>query len=68
MEALKYIGEVGAEGNLLIPGLRLAKGTAVEVIVLVREQPDDFHDLMAASESSLAFWDNPIDDEVWNDA
>lgn len=68
MEALKYMAEVGSEGNLLIPGLRLEKGTAVEVIVLVREQPDDFSDLTAASETSLAFWDNPIDDEVWNDA
>lgn len=25
-------------------------------------------DLLKAAESSLAFWDNPVDDEVWNDA
>lgn len=25
-------------------------------------------DMLKAAESSLAFWDNPIDDEVWNDA
>jgi len=25
-------------------------------------------DLIKASESSLDFWDNDIDDEVWNDA
>ncbi len=24
-------------------------------------------DIEKASESSLSFWDNPIDDEVWND-
>ncbi|WP_096153528.1 DUF2281 domain-containing protein [Bacillus sp. FJAT-45066] len=25
-------------------------------------------DLIKASESSIGFWDNNIDDEVWNDA
>lgn len=25
-------------------------------------------ELLEAAESSLAFWDNPIDDEVWNNA
>jgi len=27
-----------------------------------------FDDLLAAAESSLGFWDNPFDDEDWNDA
>lgn len=27
-----------------------------------------FDALLAASESSLDFWNNPVDDEVWNDA
>jgi len=27
-----------------------------------------FDALLAASESSLDFWNNPLDDEVWNDA
>ncbi len=27
-----------------------------------------FNALLAASESSLDFWNNPVDDEVWNDA
>ena len=26
-----------------------------------------FSDLTEASESTLEFWDNPIDDEEWND-
>ncbi|GEM_PF-3779013 len=26
----------------------------------------EFADLECASESGLAFWDNPIDDETWN--
>jgi len=29
---------------------------------------DDFADLTAAAQSSLDFWDNPWDDEDWNDA
>jgi len=27
-----------------------------------------FRDLEDASQSSMGFWDNPIDDEVWNNA
>jgi len=32
------------------------------------ESTDTFDDLVAAAESSLGFWDNPYDDEGWNDA
>ena len=33
------------------------------------KSPDSFsHDLLSASQSSLEFWDNPLDDEDWNDA
>jgi len=28
---------------------------------------NDFSDLLQASQSSMGFWDNPIDDETWND-
>lgn len=31
------------------------------------DSDDDFSDLVLASESSSSFWDNPIDDEVWNE-
>ena len=30
------------------------------------KKSDEFDDFLFASESSLAFWDNEIDDEVWN--
>ena len=30
--------------------------------------PSDVLHLIAASQSSLAFWDNPVDDEIWNRA
>ena len=43
------------------------EGTRIEVIVLVPSDTDDpSAPLAAASESSMAIWDNPIDDEVWN--
>jgi hypothetical protein len=29
---------------------------------------DDFSDLVDAAASSADFWDNPLDDEDWNDA
>ena len=46
----------------------LGKGTAVEVIVLVPGAGEDEAPLLAASESSLDFWDNPSDDQAWNHA
>jgi hypothetical protein len=44
-------------------------GGKVEVIVLVRDDPSDStHGLQLASESSMGFWNNPADDEIWNSA
>jgi hypothetical protein len=37
----------------------------VEQIDSVR---DGFEDLLAAASTSMDFWDNPVDDEVWNRA
>lgn len=34
----------------------------------VRREKEAYRDLQKASESSLKFWDNDIDDEVWNNA
>lgn len=42
-------------------------GSQVTVYV-VESNGDDFHDLAAAASSSLEFWDNPEDDEDWNNA
>jgi len=38
------------------------------VTVFVIEADDVFKDLLAASESSLDFWNNRFDDEDWNNA
>ena len=32
-----------------------------------RQKKDEFSELEKASQSSMSFWDNEIDDEVWND-
>ena len=42
-------------------------GSQVTVYV-VEGGSDDFRDLAAAASSSLEFWDNPEDDEDWNNA
>lgn len=66
MKAFKYMTEVDSKGRIRLPKLRLRRGTRVEVIILEHEEVET--DLLKAAETTLAFWDNPIDDEVWNDA
>ena len=68
MEALKYRAEVGADGEVTLPRLRLSQGTPVEIIVLVRDSEAEDDGLLRASVKTMDFWDNPIDDEVWNNA
>jgi hypothetical protein len=62
--ALKYETEVRDQGVVeihvpLVPGQRV-------VVFVIPEPPDTIPDLVAASTSSLDFWDNPLDDEDWN--
>jgi hypothetical protein len=66
MNALRLETRVRKDGRLRLPRLPLRPGTRVEVIIL--EQEADGEDLLRAAESSLSFWDNPVDDEVWNEA
>ena len=66
MQAVKCFGKVDRQGRLILPHLGLKRDTAVEVIVLVEDDDEGTLNLMAASESSLGFWDNPTDDTVWN--
>jgi len=63
--ALKYDVQVQEHGKveLTVP---FSPGARVAVFVLA--EPDDFSDLVAAAGSSLDFWDNPYDDEDWNNA
>ena len=64
--AFKYDVEVIEEGvvQLEVP---FSRGTRLLVFVL-EEPADTFDDLLQASETSLDFWDNPFDDEDWNNA
>ena len=64
--ALKFETEVLRDGKLELQ-VPLAEGRHVTVFV-VPEQPDSFSDLRHAAQSSLDFWDNPLDDEDWNNA
>ncbi len=64
--ALKYDVEVREEGwvELQVP---FPRGARV-VVFVIEEAGDLFDDLLSASQSSLDFWDNPFDDEDWNNA
>jgi len=64
--AFKYDLEVKEEGkvDLRVP---LPPGAHVTVFV-IKEADEGFDDLMSAAQSSLDFWDNPLDDEDWNNA
>ncbi len=73
MQALRIQTEVtsGGELRLLLPGL--IEGTPIEVIVLVGQSSQDVdravtEELSAAAEKTLDFWDNDIDDRIWNEA
>ncbi|MDX6446310.1 MAG: hypothetical protein QOH71_3384 [Blastocatellia bacterium] len=64
--ALKYDTQVKDGGRLELD-VPLAPG--VQVTVFVIESPNGVgEDLLLASQSSLEFWDNPLDDADWNDA
>ena len=66
MEALKFYVNIGENGKIDLPELGKLKGRRAEVIILPLEE--SFEDLLLASQSSLGFWDNPVDDEIWNNA
>ena len=63
---LKYELEVGDQGRVELH-VPFAPGARV-VVDARRGNGEDFVGLMAAAESSLGFWDNPLDDEDWNHA
>jgi len=65
MEALRMFLNVQDDGRVDLPPLHQFRGKKIEVVILESEEMDD--SLLKASESSLKFWDNEIDDKVWND-
>jgi hypothetical protein len=62
----RYELEVPADGRLEV-AVPLPAGSHVTVLVV--ERPiEELDDLVAAATSSTDFWDNPFDDEDWNNA
>ncbi|MEX0611248.1 MAG: hypothetical protein WD738_14665 [Pirellulales bacterium] len=62
---LRYDMEVPPDGRIEVQ-LPLPAGAHVTVYVVERPA-ESLDDLLAASVSSTGFWDNPEDDEDWND-
>jgi hypothetical protein len=63
---LKYDAEVRSGGRIELQ-VPLPPGERV-VVFVVPETAESFSELMEAAQSSLDFWDNPMDDEDWNNA
>ena len=51
-----------------LPDAQLAEISNFIMYIVNRDENKLFEDLEALSASSTAFWDNEIDDEVWNNA
>lgn len=66
--AIKYDVRVQEPGRIELP-VPFASGSRLTVFVIHEDRPEDmFADFVAAAASSTAFWDNPVDDEDWNNA
>lgn len=59
-KALMYQARVNSEGRIDLP-VPLSPGTDVTIFVI--EETDTFSDLLHAAQTSLDFWDNPLDDD-----
>ncbi|MBA3943464.1 MAG: hypothetical protein H0X37_02750 [Herpetosiphonaceae bacterium] len=64
--ALKFEAEVREDGSVALD-VPFAPGTRV-VAFVVEQLQDSFNDLIVAAQTTLDFWDNPLDDEDWNNA
>lgn len=58
--------EVPADGRLEV-SVPLPAGSHVTVYV-TEQASAEWNDLLSAAASSTGFWDNPLDDEDWNNA
>lgn len=62
---LRYDLKVPPHGRI---ELQLPLPVASRVTVYVVEDRHEADELLAAATTSTEFWDNPLDDEDWNDA
>lgn len=66
--AIKYEATVQENGRIEL-SVPFETGKRVIIFVLqAQEENDTFPDLTHAATSSTTFWDNPFDDEDWNNA
>lgn len=65
MQAYRYIAEIDEKGKLEVLDIPELSKTRVEVIIVPLKNDEEI-DLLTASRSSTGFWDNDIDDQVWN--
>jgi hypothetical protein len=63
---LRFDLQVPPDGRVEVQ-LPLSAGSQVTLYV-VEKSDADFNDLLAASTTSTDFWNNPEDDEDWNNA
>ncbi len=63
--ALKYDVEVRSDGHVEFD-VPFPAGAHVTVFVI--KSGDTIDDLLAASQSSMDFWNDSLDDEDWNNA
>lgn len=66
--AVKYEVTVQENGRIEIRVPFLPGKKVVVFVIQEQDDQDAFTDLINAAESSTGFWDNPYDDEDWNNA
>jgi hypothetical protein len=64
--AFEFEAIVSPNGTIEV-AVPVPPGTKVEVLVLTSDD-GDCSDLVSAASANLGFWDNPWDDEDWNNA
>ncbi len=65
IKAIEGIYEKGSIKLLERPKLKHKVRVIVNFLI---EDEDDFSGHLKASETALSFWENKVDDEVWNNA
>lgn len=64
--AIPYEIEVEASGSVELPTPFTPSARLIIFVIQTDPITDTFADLTAAATSSTDFWDNPLDDEDWN--